>query len=198
MTDTSFLSTKDAAALISSIRIILDYPKPNIVFHDILPCLANPESFHLLIEVFAQQYQHQNIDVIAGIEARGFIIASALAYRLGVGFIPIRKKGKLPFNTISKKYQLEYGTSEVEIQTDALKKGQRIVLIDDLIATGQTILACIDLINELGGDLISVGAFIEFLNLPGGEAIRKKGTSLYSIYQSSGDINHYRNNSTRA
>ena len=138
----------DSKKLIDSIRKIPDYPKPGILFYDITTMIGNKEVFCELIQSLAERYKNREIDFIAGIESRGFIFGSALAYTLGVGFVPIRKKGKLPFTTVSEKYSLEYGFDEVEIHIDAFgdKKNARVVLIDDLIATGGTAQAGVKLI----------------------------------------------------
>jgi adenine phosphoribosyltransferase len=141
------------------IRTIPNYPKEGIMFRDITTLLKDPTGFKLTIDQLANKYRGQKIDVIAGIEARGFILGAALAYNLGLGFIPIRKKGKLPGKTVSQSYELEYGTDTIEIHDDALEKGARVLLIDDLIATGGTALGAITLIEKIGG-IVHETAFI--------------------------------------
>ena len=146
----------DTKKLADSIRKIPDYPKPGILFYDITTMIGNDEVFSELIESLVARYRDRGIDFIAGIESRGFIFGAALAYALGVGFVPIRKKGKLPFTTVSEKYSLEYGFDEVEIHIDAFerKKNARVVLIDDLIATGGTAQAGVKLIKTLGAQCV--------------------------------------------
>jgi len=151
--------------LIEKIRTIPDYPKPGISFHDITTLLKDAEAFQQVINVLKVHYQAQStpIDVIVGIEARGFIIGSALAYALKTGFVPIRKSGKLPAKVASAEYALEYGVDRIEIHTDAITPGCRVLLVDDLIATGGTALAAADLIEQLQGQVVGA-AFI--INLP--------------------------------
>lgn len=161
----------DSKKLIDSIRKIPDYPKPGILFYDITTMIGNKEVFCELIQSLAERYKNREIDFIVGIESRGFIFGSALAYALGVGFVPIRKKGKLPFTTVSEKYSLEYGFDEVEIHIDAFgdKKNARVVLIDDLIATGGTAQAGVKLIQILGAQCVEA-VFILHLCEFGGKA----------------------------
>ncbi|WP_394959927.1 adenine phosphoribosyltransferase [uncultured Helicobacter sp.] len=161
----------DTQKLADSIRKIPDYPKPGILFYDITTMIGNDEVFSELIESLVARYRDRGIDFIAGIESRGFIFGSALAYALGVGFVPIRKKGKLPFTTVSEKYSLEYGFDEVEIHIDAFERKQnaRVVLIDDLIATGGTAQAGVKLIKTLGAQCVEA-VFILYLRELGGKA----------------------------
>ena len=161
----------DTKKLADSIRKIPDYPKPGILFYDITTMIGNDEVFSELIESLVARYRDRGIDFIAGIESRGFIFGAALAYALGVGFVPIRKKGKLPFTTVSEKYSLEYGFDEVEIHIDAFerKKNARVVLIDDLIATGGTAQAGVKLIKTLGAQCVEA-VFILHLCELGGKA----------------------------
>lgn len=157
---------------LSLIREIPDYPKPGIRFQDITPLLANGEAFAAVINNFAAFAKAPTL--IAGIEARGFIFASAVAHSLGSGFIPIRKAGKLPHTVISQSYGLEYGSDVLEIHTDAVAEGSRVLLIDDVLATGGTISAAIDLIHRSGGTVVHVLALIEIADLPGRENIKSK------------------------
>ena len=136
------------AALADKIRKIENWPQKGILFHDITPVLQSAEYFRLLVDLLVYRYMGQKIDVVAGLDARGFIIGAALAYQLNVGFVPIRKKGKLPFDTISQSYALEYGEATVEIHKDAVKPGARVLLVDDLIATGGTMLAAVKLLRQ--------------------------------------------------
>jgi len=152
--------------LLTFIRDIPDFPKPGIIFKDITPLLNNPEAFKASIEQLASRYAGTRIDKIVGIEARGFIFAGALAYRLGTGMVPVRKKGKLPYKTLSETYELEYGTDTMEMHEDAIKPGDHVLVLDDLIATGGTLAATCRLVEKLGGSIVEVAILIElsFLN----------------------------------
>ncbi|MGH9712697.1 MAG: adenine phosphoribosyltransferase [Candidatus Acidiferrales bacterium] len=155
------------------IREIPDYPKPGILFYDLTTLLQEPRGFHSLVDQLCEHYNGRKVDVVAGIEARGFIFAPALAYRLNAGFVPVRKPKKLPWKTESVTYELEYGTDQLEIHTDAVKPGQRVLLCDDLLATGGTASAAIKLVRQLGGEVAGAAFAVEltFLNgrakLPG-------------------------------
>ncbi len=149
------------------IRSIPDYPKKGIIFRDITPLLRDKDTFNMCIDAIAEQYNEKEIDYIAGIEARGFIIGAALAHKLGKGFIPIRKEGKLPFGTISETYELEYGKETLQIHVDALKKGEKVLVVDDLIATGGTANAACKLVERLGGNVVGVAFIIELESLNG-------------------------------
>ena len=174
--------------LAAQIRKIPNFPKDGILFHDITTVLQSPEYFRLLVDLFTYHYMGQKIDVVAGLEARGFIIGAALAYQLNVGFVPIRKKGKLPFTTLSESYALEYGEATVEIHTDAIKDNARVLLVDDLVATGGTMHAGIKLIRKLGGNVVEAAAILEFTDLPGGDRVRNEGVPLFTLYQNSGAV----------
>lgn len=159
------------------IREIPDYPKPGILFYDLTTLLADKQGFHSLVDQLCSHYNgKQKVDVVAGIEARGFIFAPALAYRLGAGFVPVRKPKKLPWKTASVSYQLEYGTDSLEIHQDAIKPGERVVICDDLLATGGTAAAAAQLVRDLGGEVAGAAFAVElnFLNgrakLPGIDA----------------------------
>jgi len=155
------------------IREIPDYPKPGILFYDLTTLLKDPRGFHSVVDQLCEHYTGKKVDVVAGIEARGFIFAPALAYRLGAGFVPVRKPKKLPWKTESVTYALEYGTDQLDIHADAVKPGQRVILCDDLLATGGTAAAAIKLIRQLGGEVAGAAFAVElsFLNgrskLPG-------------------------------
>ena len=155
------------------IREIPDYPKPGILFYDLTTLLKDPHGFHSVVDQLCEHYTGKKVDVVAGIEARGFIFAPALAYRLGAGFVPVRKPKKLPWKTESVTYALEYGTDQLDIHADAVKPGQRVILCDDLLATGGTAAAAIKLIRQLGGEVAGAAFAVElsFLNgrskLPG-------------------------------
>lgn len=173
-------------ALADKIRKIENWPQKGILFHDITPVLQSAEYFRLLVDLLVYRYMGQKVDVVAGLDARGFIIGAALAYQLNVGFVPIRKKGKLPFDTVSQSYALEYGEATVEIHTDAIKPGARVLLIDDLVATGGTMLAGVELIRKLGGEVIEAAAILEFTDLDGGKKIRESGAPLFTLCQNKG------------
>ncbi|HFC8522025.1 TPA: adenine phosphoribosyltransferase [Neisseria subflava] len=173
-------------ALADKIRKIENWPQKGILFHDITPVLQSAEYFRLLVDLLVYRYMGQKVDVVAGLDARGFIIGAALAYQLNVGFVPIRKKGKLPFDTVSQSYALEYGEATVEIHTDAIKPGARVLLVDDLVATGGTMLAGIKLIRKLGGEVIEAAAILEFTDLDGGKKIRESGAPLFTLCQNKG------------
>lgn len=172
------LSQAEKDIIAKSIREIPDFPKAGIVFKDITTLLSNPEAFTLLMEHLTKRYLGYELDYIAGIDARGFIFGSVLADRLGVGFVPIRKKGKLPYTTVSEKYSLEYGFDEVEIHIDAFKENSKVLLIDDLIATGGTAGAGARLINRVGANCVEACFIIELTFL---EGVKKIETPTYSV-----------------
>jgi adenine phosphoribosyltransferase len=161
------------------IRDIPDFPKQGIIFKDITPLLADAEKFSRLIDLFYERYKDKNIDVIAGIEARGFIFAPILAYKLGVSFVPVRKKGKLPYKTVSCSYELEYGTDTLEIHEDAVKEGDKVLLIDDLLATGGTALAVADMIKGFSVDIFEIAFVIELDFLEGRSKL--KNYNVFSV-----------------
>ncbi len=163
------------------IREIPDYPKPGILFYDLTTLLKDPQGFHSLIDQLCGHYKGPHIDVVAGIEARGFIFGPALAYRLGAGFVPVRKPKKLPGKTVSVSYALEYGTDSLEIHEDAVKKGQRVLICDDLLATGGTAAATAELLRKLGGVVAGAAFAVELSFLNG----RKKlpGLDVFSLIQ---------------
>ena len=173
-------------ALFEKLRKIPNWPEEGILFHDITPILQSPQYFRLLVDLLVYRYMDQKVDVVAGLDARGFIIGAALAYQLNVGFVPIRKKGKLPFETVSQSYALEYGEATVEMHTDAFHSGARVLLVDDLVATGGTMLAGAELIRRLGGEVLEAAAILEFTDLPGGKRIRDAGVPLFTLYQNEG------------
>ena len=175
-------------ALAEKIRKIPNWPQEGILFHDITPVLQSPQYFRLLVDLMVYRYMDQKIDVVAGLDARGFIIGAALAYQLNVGFVPIRKKGKLPFTTIAESYELEYGHATIEMHTDAVKPGTRVLLVDDLVATGGTMNAGVKLIRKLGAEVVEAAAIIEFTDLPGGKKIRDEGVPLFTLYQNAGSV----------
>ena len=170
-----------------SIRAIYDYPKPGIIFRDITTLIGDRKTFSEVIEIFKMRYEGQKIDFVAGIEARGFIFGAALSYAMGVGFVPIRKKGKLPYTTVSEKYSLEYGFDEVEMHIDAFRNAEnaRVVLVDDFIATGGTAEASVRLIKSMGATCVEA-AFV--INLKGLEGEKKlmPYTKVFSIVEYEG------------
>lgn len=163
------------------IRTIPHYPKEGIMFRDITTLLKDPEGFKTTINLLVSKYQHTPIDYIAGIEARGFILGSALAFALGKGFIPVRKKGKLPGKTINQSYDLEYGSDIIEIHEDAIHKGAKILLIDDLIATGGTALGAISLIEKVGGQVVECAFVVDLPELGGAKKIQALGHKVFSL-----------------
>jgi len=163
----------------AAVRDVPDFPKKGIVFKDITPVLSDPELFRASIDLFLERCRGRDIDKIVGIDARGFLFGSAVAYELGLGFVPIRKRGKLPYTTDTAKYSLEYGEAEMEMHTDAVTKGERVVLVDDLLATGGTAGAAASLVQKLGGNLLEVNFLIELSFLNGREKL--KGMPVRSI-----------------
>jgi adenine phosphoribosyltransferase len=151
----------------AAVRDVPDFPKKGIIFKDITPILGSGKLFRTAIEAFLEQCRGKKIDKIVGIDARGFLFGSAVAYDLGVGFVPLRKKGRLPYKTESAKYSLEYGEAEMELHVDAIERGEKIVLIDDLLATGGTSASAATLIRKVGGDLIEAQFLIELEFLDG-------------------------------
>ena len=168
------------------IRTIPDYPKPGILFRDITTLLANLHAFRAAVDELTWPFLKGDIDFVAGIEARGFILGGAVAHVLGRGFVPIRKKGKLPSRVIGQEYALEYGVDTIEIHADAIGKGDRVLLIDDLIATGGTADAAIELIRKSGGDLIAAAFVIDLPDLGGSERLRKKNVKVHTLVNFAG------------
>ncbi len=171
----------------SLIRTIPHYPKQGIQFRDITTLLKDPIGFRMVIDALAQHYTHQRIDRIAGIEARGFIIGAALAYKLGLGFVPIRKSGKLPAETVGHDYALEYGADRVEIHVDAITQGEQMLLVDDLIATGGTAEAAVALIQKLGGVVMGCAFVIDLPDLRGSKRLVDAGFKPFALCQFEGE-----------
>ncbi len=171
----------------SKIRTVPHYPKQGIQFRDITTLLKDPAGFRATIDELAQHYKDVKLDKIAGIEARGFIFGAALAYALGKGFVPIRKKGKLPAETIGHDYALEYGTDRIEIHTDAIQKGEKVLLVDDLIATGGTAEAAVILIEKMGGKIIECCFMIDLPDIGGRARLEKRGHKVFSLCEFEGD-----------
>ncbi len=170
----------------SHVRTVPDWPAPGVMFRDITPLLSNPRVFRVLIDQFVHRYFDTRPSAIAGLDARGFIIGSVLAYELNVGFVPIRKKGKLPFTTVQETYELEYGAGTVEMHTDAVRHGERVVLIDDLIATGGTMLAGMRLLQRLGAHVIEGAAIVDLPELQGSARLRAAGLPLFTLVNFAG------------
>lgn len=157
------------------IRNIADWPKPGIAFKDITPLLADPAALAIAVEQMAKPFRGKGIELVVGAESRGFIFGTAVAQVLSAGFVPVRKPGKLPADTRSITYDLEYGTDTLEIHTDAIRPGQRVLIVDDLLATGGTMKACCDLVQQHGGDLAGITVLIELTFLTGREKLRPYG-----------------------
>lgn len=171
----------------SVIRTIPDYPKPGIMFRDITTLLTDARGFRRAVDEMVQPLAGAKIDKVAGIEARGFILGGAIAHQLSVGFLPIRKKGKLPYETISESYELEYGTDEVEIHVDAVNKGDRILLVDDLIATGGTAEAAIKLLERAGADVMLCSFVVDLPDLGGSAKLKAMGKNVSSLIEFEGE-----------
>jgi adenine phosphoribosyltransferase len=167
------------------VRSIPDWPIKGVIFRDITTLLQDPETFKEICDLFYHRYVNQKIDKIVGIDARGFLFGSVLAYKLEIGFIPVRKKGKLPYKTVGESYTLEYGEETVEIHEDAIQKGERIIIIDDLMATGGTISAAVNLVEKLGGNILECAFVIELPDLKGRQKITDQ--NIYSILEFEGE-----------
>ena len=171
----------------SLIRTIPHYPKPNIMFRDITSLLKDPIGFRITIDELVRRYADMEIDKVIGIEARGFIVGAPLAYALGKGFVPIRKKGKLPAETIGHDYELEYGADRIEIHADSITPGERVLLVDDLIATGGTAEAATILIEKIGGKIVECCFVIDLPDIGGRKRLEKKGYSVFALCEFEGD-----------
>ena len=163
------------------IRTIPDYPKTGIMFRDITTLLGHPRAFRRAVDEMVQPYAGVRIDKVAGIEARGFILGGAVAHQLSVGFVPIRKKGKLPWQVLGEDYALEYGTDRVEIHTDAIARGENVIVVDDLIATGGTCFAALKLVERAGGKVVGCSFVIDLPELGGADKIRALGTDVTTL-----------------
>jgi adenine phosphoribosyltransferase len=168
-------------ALKSKIRHVPDFPKAGILFYDVTTLLRDPEGFRIAIDSLSNPYQGRGISLVVGIESRGFILGAAVADRLGAGFVPVRKVGKLPSTTVKVSYDLEYGSDSLEIHQDAVDPGQRVLIVDDLLATGGTARATVDLVKKLGGKVEGIAVLIELVELNGRE--RLKGEELFALLQ---------------
>ncbi len=163
------------------VRTIPDYPKPGIMFRDVTTLFGDAQGFKAAIARMADPFLMQPVDAVAGIEARGFILGGAIADRLGCGFIPIRKKGKLPWKTIGQEYTLEYGVDIIEIHEDAIKDGERILIVDDLIATGGTAEAAVKIIKRTGGQIVGAAFVIDLPELGGSQLLIQQGVECHSV-----------------
>lgn len=170
----------------SVIRTIPDYPKPGIMFRDVTTLFGNARAFRTTVDQLVQPYAGTRIDKVVGIEARGFILAGAVAHQLSVGFVPVRKKGKLPWRTISQTYDLEYGTDTVEIHEDAVARGENVLLVDDLIATGGTAEAAIKLVERVGAHVVGCSFIIDLPELKGRARLEKLGKRVLSLVEFEG------------
>jgi adenine phosphoribosyltransferase len=157
----------------NKIRSIPDFPKKGVIFRDITPVLQDPRSFRFLIEELTKPYKKKKIDKVVGIDARGFLLAAPIAYKLGAGLCIVRKKGKLPYETVSQNYSLEYGEETIEMHKDSISPGEKVLIVDDVIATGGTLKATADLVEKLGGKIVGICLFVELRDLKGREKLKK-------------------------
>ena len=165
--DSTPVTVRPADDLRAKIREVPDFPKPGILFYDITTLLKEPDAYRDVIDRMAEPIANDRIDLVVGMESRGFIFAAPLAYKLGAGFVPVRKLGKLPADTIEVEYDLEYGTATLEIHRDAIAAGQRVLIVDDLLATGGTVLGTIELVKRLGGEIAGLSFMVELTALHG-------------------------------
>ena len=177
----------DKTALKTLIRTIPDYPKPGIMFRDVTTLIAHGEGFRATINHMAEPFFEKGINAVVGIEARGFILGGAIADRLGVGFVPVRKKGKLPFETLSQTYELEYGTDELEIHKDAIEEGEKVIIVDDLIATGGTLEAASKLVRALGGNILGASFIVDLPDLGGSKKVESLDIPCHALMDFEGD-----------
>ena len=171
----------------SRIRTIPDFPKPGIQFRDITTLLKDPFGFRKLVDDLVQPFAGKRVDAVAGIEARGFIIGGAVAHQLSPGFIPVRKKDKLPWDTIGQDYELEYGTDRVEIHRDAVGEGETVLIVDDLRATGGTALATLDLLRQAGADIVGCSFVVDLPDLGGRKRLEEQGVSVLTLVEFEGE-----------
>jgi adenine phosphoribosyltransferase len=171
----------------SKIRTVPDWPKKGIMFRDITTLLKDPEGLRLCIDDFVQRYKDKRIDVVVGVDSRGFILGAPIAYLLGKGFVLIRKKGKLPAKCIQEEYTLEYGTDIIEIHEDAIQKGQRVLIVDDLIATGGTASAAASLVTKSGGDVVELAFIVDLPEIGGRKKLEDAGYSVYAQTEFEGE-----------
>lgn len=175
------------ADITSKIRTIPGFPKEGILFRDITTLFNDAEGLRQSIKLIADEYRNSGIDIVVGLEARGFILAGAIAMELGTGFVPVRKAGKLPGKTLTHEYSLEYGTDKVQIHADALQKGQKVLLVDDLVATGGTALAAAELIKKLGAEIQAMAFVIDLPDIGGSKKICEAGYPVFALCEFEGD-----------
>ena len=171
----------------SLIRTIPDYPKPGVQFRDITTLLQDSKGFREAVDGLCAGFAGRRVDKVVGIEARGFILGGAVAHQLGAGFVAVRKKGKLPWNTVGQDYALEYGTDRVEVHTDAINAGEQLLVVDDLIATGGTISAALDLVERVGGRIVGCAFVIDLPDLGGSRRLRERGVAVHALCEFEGD-----------
>jgi adenine phosphoribosyltransferase len=171
----------------SKIRTIPHFPKQGIMFRDITTLLKDAQGFRKTVDEFVQRYTCADIDVIVGLEARGFILGGAIAHQLGKGFVPVRKAGKLPHKTVQHEYTLEYGKDKIEVHEDAIKKGDRVLIVDDLLATGGTALAAATLVRKLGGEVVEMAFIVDLPEVGGRARLEKEGYKLFSLVEFEGE-----------
>ncbi len=169
----------------SKTRTVPNWPIDGVMFRDITTILSDTKAFRETCDIFYERYINENIDKIVGIDARGFLFGAVLAYKMGIGLVPVRKKGKLPYNTIEESYSLEYGEATIAIHEDAIEKGERVVIVDDLIATGGTISAAVNLVEKLGGEIVECAFVIELPDLNGREKLGNH--KVFAIMEFEGD-----------
>ncbi|MFP4560473.1 MAG: adenine phosphoribosyltransferase [Thiohalorhabdus sp.] len=174
-------------ALRDRVRSIPDYPKPGIVFRDITTLLQDPAGFRETVDRLVAPFGTHEVDKVVGVEARGFIIGGAVAHQLHAGFVPARKMGKLPWETVSAEYELEYGTDAIQMHTDCIDKGERVLLVDDLIATGGSAGAALDLVEQVGGEIVGCSFVIDLPDLGGSTRLRERGYQVSALMEFEGD-----------
>ncbi len=176
----------DVDYLKNLVRTVPDWPEKGVMFRDITPLFQNPKALRSMMDIFVNRYFDMKAEVIAGMDARGFMLGVTIAYELNISFVPIRKKGKLPWKTLEEEYDLEYGKAAVQVHEDAIQKGQRVVLFDDLIATGGTMLAGARLVNRLGGNILEAAAIVDLPDLGGAKKIRDAGVPVFHLIEFGG------------
>lgn len=176
-----------AESIRNAIRTVPDWPQSGIQFRDITTVLQDRTAFRKLIDAFVHRYHNAHVDAVVGIDARGFILGAPLAYELNAGFVPVRKKGKLPAETIGEDYELEYGSATIEIHRDALSSGDRVVLIDDLIATGGTMLAAARILRRLEAEIVEIAAMVDLPDLGGSRKLKNNGLDVHAVCAFEGD-----------
>ncbi|MGQ5719024.1 adenine phosphoribosyltransferase [Pseudochrobactrum asaccharolyticum] len=171
----------------TSLRTIPDYPRPGVMFRDVTTLMGNPQAFRRAIDELVFPYAGGKADKIAGVEARGFILGGAMAHQLSAGFVPIRKKGKLPYETVRIAYSLEYGIDEMEMHRDAIQPGERVLLVDDLIATGGTAVAAVNLLRQMGAEIVAACFIVDLPDLGGRKKLEELGVNVRTLLEFEGD-----------